>query len=154
MKPTLLKWLLVISISLNVGILAAVVGTRLGAASMANNDERINLPDYLRLDAVQRQRWAELERGFLNDLTANWREIQARRESVIRQVFSAAPDQGTLDAAQAKIAALQDSQQRRVIRQLLAERDLLDERQREKLMALLLKRYAQEATEEEVLHRR
>lgn len=154
MKPTLLKWLLVISISLNVGILAAVVGTRLGAASMANNDERINLPDYLRLDAVQRQRWAELERGFLNDLTANWREIQARRESVIRQVFSAAPDQGTLDAAQAKIAALQDNQQRRVIRQLLAERDLLDERQREKLMALLLKRYAQEATEEEVLHRR
>lgn len=154
MKPTLLKWLLVISISLNVGILAAVVGTRLGAASMANNDERINLPDYLRLDAVQRQRWAELEQGFLNDLTANWREIQARRESVIRQVFSAAPDQGTLDAAQAKIAALQDNQQRRVIRQLLAERDLLDERQREKLMALLLKRYAQEATEEEVLHRR
>ncbi|HJV52530.1 MAG TPA: periplasmic heavy metal sensor [Noviherbaspirillum sp.] len=154
MKPTLLKWLLVISISLNVGILVAVVGNRLGAASMANNDERINLPDYLRLDAVQRQRWAELEQGFLNDLTANWREIQARRESVIRQVFSAAPDQGTLDAAQAKIAALQDNQQRRVIRQLLAERDLLDERQREKLMALLLKRYAQEATEEEVLHRR
>ena len=154
MKPTLLKWLLVISISLNVGILAAVVGTRLGAASLAKNEEQINLSDYLRLDAVQRQRWAELEQGFLNDLTANWREIQARRESVIRQVFSAAPDQGTLDAAQAKIAALQDNQQRRVIRQLLAERDLLDERQREKLMALLLKRYAQEATEEEVLHRR
>ena len=154
MKPTLLKWLLVISISLNVGILAAVVGTRLGAASLAKNEEQINLSDYLRLDAVQRQRWAELEQGFLNDLTANWREIQACRESVIRQVFSAAPDQGTLDAAQAKIAALQDNQQRRVIRQLLAERDLLDERQREKLMALLLKRYAQEATEEEVLHRR
>ncbi|HJV51560.1 MAG TPA: periplasmic heavy metal sensor [Noviherbaspirillum sp.] len=153
MKLPALKWLLIISISLNVGILAAVVGTRLGAASMANNDERINLPDYLRLDAVQRQRWAELERGFLNDLTANWREIQAHRESVIRQVFSAAPNQGALDGEQAKIAALQDSQQRRVIRQLLAERDLLDAQQREKLMALLLNRYAQEATEEEVLHR-
>ena len=40
-----------------------------------------------------------------------------------------------------------------VIAQLLAERDLLDAPQREKLMNLLLSRYAQESTEEEQLHR-
>ena len=44
-------------------------------------------------------------------------------------------------------------QQQRVITQLLAERALLDERQRTRLMELLLNRYAQETTEEEQLHR-
>ena len=41
----------------------------------------------------------------------------------------------------------------RVIAQLLAERGVLDEQQRERLMDLLLSRYAQESTEEELLHR-
>lgn len=40
-----------------------------------------------------------------------------------------------------------------MITQLLAERALLDERQRTRLMELLLNRYAQETTEEEQLHR-
>jgi hypothetical protein len=52
-----------------------------------------------------------------------------------------------------RIAALQDAQQQRVIAQLLAERALLDDGQRARLMALLLSRYAQESSEEELLHR-
>ena len=51
------------------------------------------------------------------------------------------------------IAALQEAQQQRVIAQLLAERGVLDEQQRERLMDLLLSRYSQESTEEELLHR-
>ena len=58
-----------------------------------------------------------------------------------------------IDAEQARIAALQDAQQQRVIAQLLAERALLDDGQRARLMALLLSRYAQESSEEELLHR-
>lgn len=41
-----------------------------------------------------------------------------------------------------------------MITQLLAERELLDTAQRERLLQLLLGRYAQEATEEELLHRK
>ena len=40
-----------------------------------------------------------------------------------------------------------------MIAQLLAERGVLDEQQRERLMDLLLSRYSQESTEEELLHR-
>ena len=50
-------------------------------------------------------------------------------------------------------AALQEAQQRRVITQLLGERELLDQRQRAVLMALLLSRYENEATKEELPHR-
>jgi hypothetical protein len=155
MNRTVLKWLLAISLSLNAGIIAAVVVNRMVDAppSAALRAGQVNLPDYLQLSADQRRRWAEIEQGFLKDIADNWRQIRAHREALVRQVFSAAPNRSVIDAEQAKIAALQDSQQRRVITQLLAERDLLDQTQREKLMALLLGRYTQEATEEEMLHR-
>lgn len=154
MNRSALKLLLAVSLALNAGIVATVAVSRLGATSQpAAPSARVSLPDYLGLNAEQRRRWSDMEQGFMKDLAANWREIKAHREALIRQAFSAAPDHVALDAEQARIAALQDSQQRRVMRQLLAERDLLNPHQREKLMTLLLSRYAQEATEEEMLHR-
>jgi hypothetical protein len=71
----------------------------------------------------------------------------------VRHIFAAAPDRTVIDAEQAAIAKLQGAQQQRVITQLLAERNVLDEQQRKRLMDLLLSRYSQETTEEELLHR-
>jgi Spy/CpxP family protein refolding chaperone len=155
MNRTALKWLLALSLSLNAGVIAALVVNQMKAPPAASGARsgRVSLPDYLQLDAGQRQRWAEIEQGFLQDIAANWRDIRAHREALVRQVFSNAPERAAIDAEQARIAALQDGQQRRVIVQLLAERDLLNPRQREMLMSLLLSRYTQEATEEELLHR-
>ncbi|MGE5649091.1 periplasmic heavy metal sensor [Noviherbaspirillum sp. UKPF54] len=155
MNRSALKLLLAVSLALNAGIVATVGVSRLGAMSQpaAPQSARVSLPDYLELNAEQRRRWSDMEQGFLKDLAANWREIKVHRETLIRQAFSAAPDHVALDAEQVRIAALQDSQQRRVMRQLLAERDLLNPHQREKLMTLFLSRYAQETTEEEMLHR-
>src|SRR5699024_3463331 len=113
----------------------------------------LNLPDYLELSAEQRQRWQQLEPAFLRDLSANWAQIRQQREALVRHIFAAEPERAAIDAAQARIAALQDEQQRRVVAQLLAERALLNDHQRDKLMALLLDRYAQEWTQEEQLHR-
>lgn len=155
MNRTVVKWLLAISLSLNAGIIVAVIANQMNAAApvVSLQRGRVNLPDYLQLDAAQRRRWDRIEQGFLRDIAANWSEIRAQREELVRQVFSAAPQRSGIDAQQARIAALQDSQQRRVITQLLAERELLNPRQREKLMSLLLSRYAEEASEEELLHR-
>ncbi len=155
MNRTVVKWLLAISLSLNAGIIVAVIADQMKAAAPVAGlqRDRVNLPDYLQLDAAQRRRWDQIEQGFLRDIAANWSEIRAQREELVRQVFSAAPQRSGIDAQQARIAALQDSQQRRVITQLLAERELLNPRQREKLMSLLLSRYAEEASEEELLHR-
>ncbi|HJV84806.1 MAG TPA: periplasmic heavy metal sensor [Noviherbaspirillum sp.] len=154
MNRTALKWLLVISLALNAGMVASVIVNRMGTApGPAAQHENASLPDYLQLNADQRRRWSEIEEGFLKDIAVNWREIRAHREALVRQVFSDKPDRSAIDAEQARIATLQDSQQRRVIAQLLAEHDLLDAQQRDKLMKLLLSRYTQEATEEEMLHR-
>ncbi|EHL23390.1 MULTISPECIES: periplasmic heavy metal sensor [unclassified Acidovorax] len=148
-------WLLAVSLALNAGILVAVAMHLLQPQSSVDAVRKspVNLPDYLELSAEQRLRWQQLEPDFLRDLTANWAEIRRHREALVRHIFADPPQRGAIDAEQARIAALQDVQQQRVIAQLLAERALLDEGQRARLMTLLLSRYAQESTEEELLHR-
>lgn len=149
MNRTIWKWLLLISVSLNIGMFTAVLVNRTQHAPTAH----LNLPDHLNLNAEQRQRWSASEQTFLRDLAVNWRAIRTHREALVHQIFSTQPNRAAIDTEQARIAALQDAQQRRVIQQLLAERDLLDERQRAALMTLLLDRYTHESTEEEMLHR-
>ncbi len=155
MKRSAWKWLLLISLSLNVGIIGVILFNQARPVPEAKNLQvpQVNLPDYLQLNDEQRRHWRQLEPVFLEELAANWREIRRHREALVRHIFSATPNQAAIDAEQANIASLQDAQQRRVIKQLLAERALLDDRQRTKLMALLLSRYQQESTDEEMLHR-
>ena len=150
--PTWIRTLLAVSLALNLGILAALV---LRPARVAPPPApAVHLPDYLALTSGQRTRWEALEAPFLHDLSSNWDDIRHRREALVRHIFAAAPDRAAIDAEQAAIARLQAAQQQRVITQLLAERELLDTAQRERLLQLLLGRYAQEATEEELLHRK
>lgn len=146
--------LLAISLALNLGVVAALVLRHPPANPPTTAHEApVNLQDYLELTSEQRQRWQQLEPGFLAEVSANWNAIRKHREALVRHIFAAAPDRQAIDAEQAAIARLQAEQQQRVIAQLLAERALLNEAQRARLMELLLRRYAQESSEEELLHR-
>ena len=149
------RYLLVVSLALNLGIITALIirpsPTR--PLDIAAQPAHLNLQDYLKLTAEQRAQWQQLEPAFLQELAVNWQAIRQHRETLVRHIFAATPDRAAIDAEQAKIAGLQGAQQQRVIMQLLAERNLLDEHQRKRLMDLLLSRYSQETTEEELLHR-
>ena len=149
------RYLLAVSLALNLGIVAALAlrPAPPRPADTATQPPHLNLQEHLELTAEQRARWQQLEPGFLRELAANWQDIRQHREALVRHIFATEPDRAAIDAEQAAIATLQGAQQQRVIEQLLAERALLDERQRKRLMDLLLGRYAQEATEEELLHR-
>lgn len=155
MKQSNWKWLLIASLSLNLGCVGAVLYLQMRPAAPlpASAAARVNLPDYLQLTPQQRQQWAQLEPGFLHDIAGNWEQIRRHREALVQHIFAPTPERSSINAEQARIAALQDAQQQRVISQLLAEREMLDSGQRVKLMQLLQTRYAQEATEEERLHR-
>lgn len=149
------RYVLAASLALNLGIVASLVirASAPRAADLAEQSKQLNLPDYLELSANQRAQWQELEPAFLRELAANWQQIRQHRETLVRRIFAAAPDRKDIDAEQAAIASLQEAQQQRVITQLLAERSILGEKQRQRLMDLLLNRYSQESTEEELLHR-
>lgn len=149
------RYLLVVSLALNLGIVTTLIVRPWlhRPADMAAPSPHLNLQDYLELSAEQRAQWQQLEPPFLRELAANWQDIRQHREALVGHIFAATPDRTAIDAEQSAIAALQEAQQRRVITQLLAERQLLDEPQRKRLMDLLLSRYSQESTEEELLHR-
>jgi len=134
MKRGTLVYLLVLSVLFNVG---AVVAT---AYQVHRNTgaEQVDIARKLQLDPQQAGRWKALEAGFLVDLDAEWLEIGRRREALIRAIFAAQPDPQAIEAHRAAIAELQIRQQRRVIEQLLRERELLRPQQREQLVELLL----------------
>ncbi|AVO41184.1 Spy/CpxP family protein refolding chaperone [Simplicispira suum] len=154
-RPAWTRYLLAASLALNLGIVVALVirPSPPRPVDIAAQPQHLNLQDYLKLTPDQRTQWQALEPAFLQELAANWQDIRQHRETLVRHIFAAAPDRKAIDAEQAAIAALQEAQQQRVIAQLLAERSVLDEEQRKRLMDLLLHRYSQESTEEELLHR-
>ena len=156
MSHPALRYALVLSLLLNLGVIGAVgyQAWRNGGlpAAFSGGEATPDLPDYLKLDASQRARWHAPEERFLSELDAGWREIAAHREQLIREVFSERPNPERIESERARIAQLQVEQQQRVIAQFLRERDILTSQQRQALADLLL-REAPAAPLERRLHR-
>ena len=135
--------LLALSLLANAGVLAgawfqawrADGATELAFFGMGH--ERV--PDYLKLDPAQRERWHAMEQDFVSALNDAGRAIQTHRERLVREIFSAQPDAAAIERERATIFALQEAQQRSVIAQLLREREMLNPEQRAALADLLLK---------------
>ncbi|NKE68495.1 periplasmic heavy metal sensor [Ramlibacter sp. RBP-2] len=146
MQRSRLIYLLTLSVLVNLGVLgAAVFHWRSGGA------QAVDVAAYLQLDADQQRRWERLERPFVAELDAGWREVASHRERLIREMFGDSPDAARIEAERAKIAQLQALQQKRVLAQFLREREILTAQQREKLVQLLL-RERQPAQRERELH--
>jgi len=135
--------LLALSLLINAGVLAgawyqarrAPGATELAFFGMGH--ERV--PDYLKLDRAQRERWHAMEQDFVNTLNDAGREIHSHRERLVRGILSPQPDAAAIERERAAIFALQEAQQRSVIAQLLKEREMLSAEQRVALADLLLK---------------
>lgn len=130
-----LKLALALSLLVNAGVIGGVVYQLVRGGEAPRFP---GLPAYLELSAAQREKWTALERGFMQDLHAASREIGVRRERLIRGALVDQADPAVLEAERAAIAALQTAQQKRVIAQLVRERELLAPSQRAKLAELLL----------------
>lgn len=143
MKRYWVYLLLALSLLVNAGVLAGAwfqARRAEGAAELAffgMGHERV--PDYLKLDRAQRERWHAMEQDFVNTLNDTGREIQAHRERLVREIFSAQSDAAVIERERAAIFALQQAQQRSVVAQLLKEREMLNEAQRIALGDLLLR---------------
>lgn len=146
MKRYWVYLLLALSLLVNAGVLAGAwfqAWRAEGAAELAffgMGHERV--PEYLKLDPAQRERWHAMEQDFVKTLNDAGREIQTHRERLVRELFSAQPDAAAIERERASIFALQEAQQRGVIAQLLKEREMLNPEQRAALAGLLLKQHA------------
>ncbi|HEX2826165.1 MAG TPA: periplasmic heavy metal sensor [Burkholderiales bacterium] len=146
------KYALALSVLLNLGVLAAVgyTAARQGGVSRIFRTES-SAADYLKLTPQQRQQWHALEAGFLREFQSDVKQIAEHREKLIRGMFSDRPDLEQVEAERVAIARLQAQQQKRVIAQVLQERELLDVSQQQALAELL--RQAPGASAVERLHR-
>jgi len=108
----------------------------------------VHLSDYLDLSDEKRRIWQEKRKGYKQELAATWREIRVHQEKMIHGIFVSQPDLQAIEAERAEIARLQESIQRSLIRHLLDEQEMLDDRQRRKLAELLLQRDSHPVMEE------
>lgn len=143
MSPRWIGIALAASLAVNAGVFVAAgfkvwqTGGSRASAYFGMPHER--LPDYLGLDAAQRAKWHVLEEGFLAQLADDAREIRAHRERMIGMIFGERPDPAAIEAERAAIFTVQERQQRRIIAQLLKEREMLAPDQRAKLADQLLR---------------
>jgi hypothetical protein len=158
MKRYWIYLLLAVSLLVNVGVLAGAwfqAWRAQGATELAffgMGHERV--PDYLKLDGMQRERWHVMEQNFVKSLNDIGGEIQIHRERLVREIFSAQPDASVLERERAAIFTLQEAQQRSVIEQLVNEREMLNAKQRLALADLLLQQDPRSAVSTQQLHAR
>ncbi len=136
MKTTMIGMALLLSVALNLGVLGAVLLDRLGPGAAVTPAQPLH--QVLALDEAQRARWEALEAPFLQQFDAASARLERHRHALVEALFAEAVDPLRIEAERAAIAELQQAQQRLIIEQLLAEREILDARQRQRLLGLLL----------------
>ena len=137
MKPSTLRYALMISVLINLGVLVTIGIDTLRPVTM-ETARSPSLPTYLGLDASQLKRWQAAEEPFLRQFGTAAAQIETHRTAMIRAIFADVVDRQGLETERAAIARLQHEQQRLLIEQLLAEREILDAEQRRLLAQLLL----------------
>jgi hypothetical protein len=158
MKRYWIYLLLAVSLLVNVGVLAGAwfqVWRAQGATELAffgMGHERV--PDYLKLDGTQIERWHAMEKDFVKVLNDVDGKIQIHRGRLVREIFSAQPDTSVIERERAAIFTLQQAQQRSVIEQLLKEREMLNAKQRLALADVLLKQDPRSTAGPQQLHAR
>ena len=136
MKTTKPGMALLLSVALNLGVLGAVLLDRLGPGASATQAPPLHR--ILALDEAQRARWEAVEAPFLQQFEVAAVRLERHRHALVGALFAEAIDPLRIEAERAAIAELQQDQQRLIIEQLIAEREILDARQRQQLLGLLL----------------
>ena len=155
MSRSSLMYALALSLLLNAGFIGAVgyqVAKNRALPALFTAVVQTDAAAYLELSAQQRERWHALEADFMHRYEARAKEIAARREKLIRAIFSEQPAAERIEADREAIAQLQAEQQRQVIAQLLSEREMLEPAQRDALANFLLRQDA-EMSAVERMHR-
>ena len=154
MSNTTLRNALVLSVLVNVGVLAGLGWQKLSRDGLPMpSGAPTELSRELQLSASQLQRWHDAEAPFLAYLRASNASLGEHRNRLIEAIFAEQVDRAVIDAEQAKIAELQNEQQRLLIDQLLQEREILEPQQRARLAQVLTQQsFGADSTEQ--LHRK
>lgn len=150
MNTSTLRLALIVSLMFNFGVLGSLGWQQLVDPASTESTDPLLVRE-LQLNDEQRQRWQAIEEPFLIELNLSTVAIQQDRNRLIESIFTERLDKQHINAAQTSLAAQQNHQQQLVIDQLLREREILDEHQRERLAQLLTQQSAP-LSDVEMLH--
>ncbi|MDX9885547.1 periplasmic heavy metal sensor [Thauera sp.] len=147
MKPASLRLALLLSVALNLGVIGAVTLDRLRPPAAQSKPP---LHQVLGLNENQRTRWEAAERPFLQQFDAATAQLENHRAALIEALFADTIDGARIETERVAIAELQQTQQRLIIEQLIAERAILDAQQRAQLARLLRDQPGTQSTVEDL----
>ncbi len=150
MNTSTLRLALIVSLVFNFAVLGALGWQQFSNRTPTASADPLLVRE-LQLNDEQRQRWQAIEEPFLIELNLSTIAIQQQRSRLIESIFTEQLDKQRITAAQTSLAAQQNHQQQLVIDQLLREREILDERQRQRLAQLLTQQSAP-PSDVEMLH--
>lgn len=138
-----LKYLLAISLALNVSVIATAgfryVSTR-GAWTSPFGTKMARdrfLFEELSLTEQQMRTMREKAVPFRAEIDRQRAGILARRKELVRLLRSDAPDDAAIDAVIAEISAMQQAMQQKITRQMLEQKALLDGGQQQRFLDLI-----------------
>ncbi|ESQ97271.1 MULTISPECIES: periplasmic heavy metal sensor [Stutzerimonas] len=151
MTTSTLRGALALSLLVNCGVLGALAWQKLQTDGLPMpSGAPTELSHQLELSANQLGRWHDGQAPYLARLRALDSDLDAQRSKLLQALLGERVDPAQIASEQAKLGELRDARQQLQIEQLLNERELLDARQRQKLVSFLARQNA--STELASLH--
>ncbi|TVT66435.1 MAG: periplasmic heavy metal sensor [Pseudomonas sp.] len=143
MNTSTLRGALALSLLVNCGVLGTLAWQKLQTDGLPMpSGAPTELSRQLELSANQLGRWHDGQAPYLAQLHALDSEFDAQRGRLLEALLGEQVDPAQVAREQAKISELREARQQLQIDQLLSERELLDTRQRQKLVSFLARQNA------------
>jgi len=135
--PTL-RGALALSLLLNLGVLGTLAWQKLATDGLPMpSGAPTALSRELQLSAEQLGRWHDLRAPYLARLRAAETAVAEQHQRLLEALLGERADLQRIAGEQARLAELREARQQLLVEQLLAERELLDARQRDRLVGYL-----------------
>lgn len=135
--PTL-RGALALSLLLNLGVLGTLAWQKLATDGLPMpSGAPTALSRELQLSAEQLGRWHDLRAPYLAHLRAAETALAEQHQRLLDALLGERADAQRIAGEQARLAELREARQQLLVEQLLAERELLDARQRDRLVGYL-----------------
>ncbi|MCW3147143.1 periplasmic heavy metal sensor [Stutzerimonas stutzeri] len=143
MNTSTLRGALALSLLVNCGVLGTLAWQKLQTDGLPMpSGAPTELSRQLELSANQLGRWHDGQAPYLAQLHALDSEFDAQRGRLLEALLGEQVDPAQVAREQAKLSELREARQQLQIDQLLSERELLDARQRQKLVNFLARQNA------------
>ncbi len=136
---------LVLSLGVNIGVLATVGLSRIRAVDRAPDraarDQRPppfeRLADHLRLEGPPRQRFIEIQRDLFETTRRHRQRLEEIRTELRHELMAERPDRARVEELQGESARVNAALERAMIESVLASREVLDAEQQQRYFRVM-----------------